>query len=86
MNHYEEFYHQPIIRFNVNMSFIGITLSFIYFDWSRTFAGIIIGGFLFAIFEYFTHRYMHHHDVITELKKVHLRHHRDPEDIQHMFF
>lgn len=85
MNHYEEFYYQPTVRFNVNMSFLGITLCFIHFDWIRTFAGLIIEGVLFAIFEYLAHRYAHQHYALTVLMNAHLKHHQDPDDIQHMF-
>ncbi|WP_052091886.1 sterol desaturase family protein [Paenibacillus sp. FSL H7-0357] len=86
MNHYEEFYYQPAVRFNVNMSFLGIALSFIYFDWIRTFAGLILGIFLFTVFEYFAHRYVHHHYALAVFKNAHLKHHHDSEDIQHLFF
>lgn len=86
MNHYEEFYYQPAVRFNVNMSFLGIALSFIYVDWIRTSAGFFIGVFLYAVYEYFAHRYLHHHCALPVLKKAHLKHHHDPEDIRHMFF
>ncbi|MNC09033.1 hypothetical protein D3C75_566480 [compost metagenome] len=86
MNYYEEFYNHPTVRFNVNMSFIGIALTCIYFDWIRTSIGFILGVVLFAVFEYFAHRYVYHHYALAVLKKVHLKHHQDPENIKHLFF
>lgn len=86
MNYYEEFYNHPTVRFNVNMSFIGIVLTCIYFDWIRTSIGFILGVVLFAVFEYFAHRYVYHHYALTVLRKAHLKHHQDPENIKHLFF
>lgn len=46
MNYYEKFFSQPSIRFNVNMSLLGIALTLIYFETLKMSIGLLIGIFL----------------------------------------
>lgn len=87
MKFFREFFGNHVIQFISVLIVVGILLTVKFYQGYLTLLCLIAGALIYAIAEYFVHRYILHEfpKLFPTLYQGHMDHHRNPNDLKHMF-
>lgn len=85
--YFREFFGNQAIQLLMFLSMMGVVLTGMYFQGYWTLLLLVAGALVYAVAEYFAHRFILHRfpKLVPFLYAAHQEHHRNPYDIKHLF-